>query len=760
MPSKKARRNPSQPQQQPQPQQGQVQGKGKKKKANKGKANTLPPKPPKTMPQNHNQRDSYRPSPPRGPPPDMYQFRGQAPRDGDRRQDNFSFNMPGPRFDPPPRDYNRPVPPRRRSPPRGPQRGGKSGPYGRPQGYQGGFQKRGASERVILRSKRDSTPERLEGMGGGTSFRAIEDLSDSEAEMDVSDDDAAVHSDADRADGEGRPAKRARNHVSTADDVPKWSNPDPYTSLPPPDESQTKKKDMVQLIRKAKVAAEEGEASQDAVAANADFISFDFDAELDADTLPDGGMTVTVQEDRFSHLDNLHPNRRQVPSRPLADRIEGAPTGPAGSSAFTPTNRDAAGNIQAHVASVNGVRIDRWPPQDKHSAVMGSHRRLDLDDGDSSGPPRGPQAGPLAGKKRKRVAPLDGSIVEDWEALPGADRTPWCTADHSTSSSVASWLNKEVQDFYDYVRPYHFEEEVRADLITRVSRALDKVERGGKLFSFGSYAAGIYLPTADLDLVWASTSFLDGGYPKFCKSRKWMYMTLHQLINYGVAKPGGEVIWGAKVPILKITDPVTNLHVDISFENMTGVVANQTFREWKDRYAAMPILVTVIKQFLLMRGLNEVHTGGIGGFTVTCLVTSLLQHLPAVQSGDMRPEEHLGEMLMEFLDLYGNKFNYRTTGIEMSPPGYFRKRENAKMDRLCVMDPNKRDNDISGGSHKVALVFDAFRHAYGTLQQRLAYLAKCHPDQKRDASILGTILGGNYTSFRSQRDHLKKLWDR
>lgn len=88
----------------------------------------------------------------------------------------------------------------------------------------------------------------------------------------------------------------------------------------------------------------------------------------------------------------------------------------------------------------------------------------------------------------------------------------------------------------------------------------------------------------------------------------------------------------------------------------------------------MPILVTVVKHFLLMRGLNEPVNGGLGGFSVICLVVSMLQLMPQVQSRNMIPEHHLGEILLEFLDLYGRHFRYEVNAISLTgPPGYIRK---------------------------------------------------------------------------------------
>ena len=78
-----------------------------------------------------------------------------------------------------------------------------------------------------------------------------------------------------------RPRKRRAVEpvVALAVDKPKWSNPDPYTALPPPDETQVKRPDFVKLIRKARVSATAADplVGGDAVTTNDDFISFGAD---------------------------------------------------------------------------------------------------------------------------------------------------------------------------------------------------------------------------------------------------------------------------------------------------------------------------------------------------------------------------------------------------------------------------------------------------------------------------------------------------
>ena len=234
-------------------------------------------------------------------------------------------------------------------------------------------------------------------------------------------------------------------------------------------------------------------------------------------------------------------------------------------------------------------------------------------------------------------------------------------------------LHKEICDFYDFVRPQKYEQRVREDLLERLQHIVRK-EMNCEIHCFGSFAAGLYLPNADMDLVVISDQFNKTGKKFACQSNSSLHRFAGYLRKTSIAKPDSIIVIAhAKVPLVKFVDRMTSIKVDISFENKTGLVANATFRAWKDQFPAMPFLVTVIKQFLMMRGLNEVVDGGLGGFSVTCLVTSLLQNMPRVQTGELVPEHHLGEMLIEFLDFYGNQLDISRTGIMMNPPGYFTK---------------------------------------------------------------------------------------
>ena len=79
------------------------------------------------------------------------------------------------------------------------------------------------------------------------SFRNLNELTDSEEEeMAQLDDEQPTH----RAN---KRARLSKIESDAAPALPKWSNPDPYTSLPPAADATAKRTDVVKLIRKARV---------------------------------------------------------------------------------------------------------------------------------------------------------------------------------------------------------------------------------------------------------------------------------------------------------------------------------------------------------------------------------------------------------------------------------------------------------------------------------------------------------------------------
>ena len=326
--------------------------------------------------------------------------------------------------------------------------------------HSGRFNRNVPSERPLLRHQdggKDMNEQLLgmtAGQAGASKFMPAEDVSDSDEEqMDESDSDMA-QSDAgkaDRADGqesEERPepsAKRRavmpryRNAQDGASE-PKWSNPDPYTVLPPVDDSQRKRKDVVKLIRKARKEAEVMAAERNQVAANDDFISFGMDDETpgmaedirsnpDVDGLErDGaGMPGAPTGPRqFSHLNNLHNSNVPGVSGPYisAQSLGPPPALPEFSTARASTILPDTGLPVAGNSMKDGVMIvDRT-----NDTALGSRKRTH-DDVIKETTAR-------SGKSARRGNRLEGSILGEWIANENIDSTPWLRKeDHFTANA-------------------------------------------------------------------------------------------------------------------------------------------------------------------------------------------------------------------------------------------------------------------------------------------------------------------------------------
>ena len=550
---------------------------------------------------------------------------------------------------------------------------------------------------------------------GAVKYMNPEDLSDSsEEEMDVSDSDreggeicqVGLDGNADGTATEPPTKRLAIGAVEKGEGAePRWSNPDPYYVLPPVDEALARKrKDPVKQIRKSRKMAEEKASEEKAtrekngeenttvektvdvkatevnqVAANDDFISFSIDDGNDVikkdmsvsdEDSEEGGVAVLGPPAGPRHATAIR-NGLDIPPEPqniLSEREHAtdrgtAPTlniGPASPPLPTQIILDTPNEADQASVPYEFVEISADP-----DPSLGNRKRT-YDDGI--------KGSSKTLRKRGKGDTPSGSLLEDWIPDRGTNPTPWLKRSEYITSHPGFRLHKEMCEFYDFVRPQKYEQVVREELLRRLQAAVKREMPRCGVHCFGSFAAGLYLPNADMDVVILSDSYCARGEKAVCQTNTKMRKFGEFITRCGIAQPGSvEVIFGAKVPLVKFVDRITSIKIDMSFENDSGVIANKTFSAWKQEFPAMPVLVTIVKQFLMMRGLNEVMNGGIGGFSVTCLIISLLQNMPRVQTGELIPEEHLGELLIEFLDFYGNRFDISRTGIMMNPPGYFDK---------------------------------------------------------------------------------------
>lgn len=288
------------------------------------------------------------------------------------------------------------------------------------------------AERPLLTSRQDTEPEQMFGIackaGVTKRFISADDMSDSEEELmeeSESDNDIsggvrlvtpsaeAILDHVTPHDPE-RPAKRraleVKKPIERLSTMSKWSNPDPYTVLPPIDDTQRKKRDVVKIIRKARISTEKPVISQSQAAANDDFISFGFE-EGDTDTeenvaqksnrsdvRPNGSdmLRVPTGPGQFSHRNNFRDQGLQKPPGSQTVHVSAEAMGP-------PPGLEARANPASHHKSSQHVDSGKRKPDYSEKIRFN----------------------PL---KRKRAAgrqAVSGDLTEDWWPEANTEVTPW-----------------------------------------------------------------------------------------------------------------------------------------------------------------------------------------------------------------------------------------------------------------------------------------------------------------------------------------------
>ncbi|KTW30289.1 hypothetical protein T552_00764 [Pneumocystis carinii B80] len=341
---------------------------------------------------------------------------------------------------------------------------------------------------------------------------------------------------------------------------------------------------------------------------------------------------------------------------------------------------------------------------------------------------------------------------------------PW-VKDYSGETSVSRILHREILDFSDFISPTKEEHFVRELVIQRIDSLIQKHWKNVQLCAFGSFDTMLYLPTSDIDLVILSLG------SRIYETKKDLHKLSRYLRSSNVAKDI-QVITGATVPIIKYIDTLTQIHVDISFNKPGGLVSANIIKQFmKDHYALKP-LVMFIKHFLNMRGLNEVFLGGLGSYSIICLVISFLQRHPKLLSKEIKEQDNLGVLLMEFFELYGKLFNYNEVGICINNGGkYFSKRSRgwSKSNQpflLSIQDPADPENDIAKSSRCILKIKATLGGAFDLLASRLYHVNRTirpklhYKRKKRDIyidSILSAVVSID-TDIIEHRQMLKQIY--
>jgi len=226
-----------------------------------------------------------------------------------------------------------------------------------------------------------------------------------------------------------------------------------------------------------------------------------------------------------------------------------------------------------------------------------------------------------------------------------------------------------------------------------------------------------------------------------------------------------------QVPIIKLTDRLTNIKVDVSVNQASGIRAAELVKLYKKCFPALPKLVYILKQFLMQRDLNEVFSGGLSSYALLLMVVSFLQLHPSAGGCKGRSSDvNAGHLLLEFLKLYGNTLNFHQVGIRVKNGGqYVRKADllreleeqkdnaqgpaayNQQVSHLGIEDPTNPGNDVGRSSYGAPRVLEAFKQAHSDLSQALEDTERRRGRVPLGGSLLSSVVQVSEDMYRFRK---------
>ncbi|KDN51058.1 hypothetical protein RSAG8_00687, partial [Rhizoctonia solani AG-8 WAC10335] len=348
---------------------------------------------------------------------------------------------------------------------------------------------------------------------------------------------------------------------------------------------------------------------------------------------------------------------------------------------------------------------------------------------------------------------------------------PWTAmVDWESCRNPSEMLHQEILAYVDYISPTERERRTRAMVVTMIKNTIMSRWPDAIVQPFGSYETGLYLPLGDIDLVISSDSI---ARVTPANALNWIARALKDRgLAYNV-----QIIAKAKVPIVKFVTTWGGFKVDISLNQVNGVSAGKIMNNFLAQLPALRPLVYVFKAFLSQREMNEVYNGGLGSYSIGCMVLSFLQLHPKIRNAEIDPGKNLGILLLELFQYYGDYFHYERTGISLREGGQlFSKRARgwglAQQPRqntsiLSIEDPQDPSNDVSKGSYnmgKIRMTLSGGHSALSTAmferndqliaKRKDRYVKLRQPDPIADAdamSILGSILNVSQETINHRR---------
>lgn len=154
-------------------------------------------------------------------------------------------------------------------------------------------------------------------------------------------------------------------------------------------------------------------------------------------------------------------------------------------------------------------------------------------------------------------------------------------------------LHNEILRFCDMIAPTKEELDNRTSALDNITKIVAKLWPEAEVKVFGSQMTQIITPTSDLDLAILNVPVPDGDDMLDVLTK--LAVKLREALPLSYL----EVIYSARVPIIKLDIETTGVSVDICLNNDQGIRTGSLVIEYVKEYPPLKPLMLVLKTFLV-----------------------------------------------------------------------------------------------------------------------------------------------------------------
>lgn len=302
-------------------------------------------------------------------------------------------------------------------------------------------------------------------------------------------------------------------------------------------------------------------------------------------------------------------------------------------------------------------------------------------------------------------------------------------------------LIEQIEEIFPKITPPPDYHTIRDQLLSRL-RAIISIEwPGADIHVYGSAGNGLGLECADVDMSLYMPNDVGIAHGREKGNADPPKVTLARLAV--IMQQNGVTILGkfldARVPVIKMHDPVSNLQVDVCVNNMLAVRNTELLKAYVDLDERFRYVCILVKLWAKSRDLNDAYHGTLSSYAYTLLVIHYLQTLdtcvlPCLQGtvGGKVVGEEKATLPCEMTDNCGSKL-YNT---------YFDREVNAKTFDSKNTDP----------VHELLL---GFFHYYAYVFQYRTDLASIRLGVRTERSERGWDEQTVYEEWEAKNAHYK-----